>query len=92
MRVNVYGEELREINDAHGSRVTLIHKNVVPGFVHSAIQVLVGDRIIHSEGKGYKDDDTPAVKFWFADEYQRKLLVQTFKKALEELEKPEARK
>jgi hypothetical protein len=92
MRINVYGEELREINDEHGPRVTRIDKQVVPDFKHSAIQILVGDRVIHTEINGKKDDDTPAVKFWYADEYQRKLLVQIFQKALEELEKPEAKK
>ena len=92
MRINIYSEEIREINDAHGARVTLIHKQVVPNFIHSAIQILVGDRVIHTEGNGKKDDDTPAVKFWYADEYQRQLLVQTFQKALEELDKPDAKK
>lgn len=92
MRVNVYGEELREVSDEHGERVTLIHKQVVPGFKHSAIQILLGDRFIHTEINGERDDDTPAVKFWYADEYQRSLLVQIFKRAIEELETPEALK
>jgi hypothetical protein len=92
MRINIYGEELREINDQHGPRVTLIHKQVVPDFKHSAIEILVGDRVVHTEDKGKNDDDTPTVKFWFADEYQRKLLVQIFQKALEELEKADANK
>ena len=92
MRINIYGEELREIKDEHGARVTLIHKQVVPEFTHSAIQILVGDRIIHTEINCKKDDDTPAVKFWYTDDYQRMLLIQIFQKALEELNKPEAKK
>jgi hypothetical protein len=90
MRVNIYGEELREINDGDGDRVTLIREKVVSSFEHSAIQILLGDRVIHTEKNGRRDDDTPAVKFWYADEHQRKLLVRIFKKALEELDKPEA--
>jgi hypothetical protein len=92
MRVNVYAEELREIKDEHGERVQLIHKQVVTAFKHSAIQILLGDRVIHTERNSKKDDDTPAVTFWFADNDQRQLLVAIFKKALEELEKPEAKK
>ena len=41
MRINIYAEELREINDKHGSRITLINKQVVPNFTHSAIQIVV---------------------------------------------------
>ena len=92
MRINVYGEELREITDEHGLRVALIHKQVVPAFKHSAIQILLGDRIIHTEINGVKDDDTSGIKFWYADEYQRGLLKKIFEKALEELNSPEARK
>lgn len=36
-------------------------------------------------------DDTPGIKFWYSSEYERELLINIFKKALEELEKPEAR-
>ncbi len=92
MRINVYGEELREVNDEHGSRVTLIHKQVVPAFKHSAIQILLGDRVIHTEIGHVKDDDTPGIKFWYADEYQRGLLVNIFEKALQELNRPDAKK
>ena len=92
MRVNVYGEELREVSDEHGFRVTLVHKQVVPAFQHSAIQILLGDRIIHTEIGSVKDDDTPGIKFWYADESQRGLLVKIFEKALEELGRPEAKK
>lgn len=92
MRVNIYGEELRDLNDEHGSRVTLIHEQVVPAFKHSATQILLGDRVIHTKIGRTKDDDTPGVKFWYADEYQRGLLVKIFEKALEELKKPEAKK
>jgi hypothetical protein len=92
MRVNVYGEELREVMNKHGERVQLIHEQVVNAFTHSAIQILLGDRVIHTEINGKRDDDTPGIKFWFADEHQRRLLVEIFRKALQELEKPEAKK
>lgn len=91
MRVNVYAEELREINDKHGDRVTLIRKQVVQGFQHAAVQILLGDRVIHSENASGKDDDTSGIKFWYSSEYERDLLVKILKKALEELERPEAK-
>ena len=92
MRVNVYAEELRETTDEHGDRVTLIQKQVVPAVVHSAIQILLGDRVIHTVNSGGVDDDTPGIKFWYASEYERELLVKIFEKALQELSKPEAKK
>ena len=91
MRVNVYAEELREITDEHGDRVTLVRKPVVQGFKHAAVQILLGDRVIHSDNAGGKDDDTPGIKFWYSSEYERNLLVNILKKALEELERPEAK-
>lgn len=92
MRVNVYAEELREIKDKHGDRVTRVEKQVVPSLrkKHQAIQILLGDRVIHTENKAGKDDDTPAIKFWYYSEQERKLLVSIFEKALLELGKPEA--
>ena len=39
MRINVYSEELEKIEDEYGPRVTLIHKNVIDGITHSAIQM-----------------------------------------------------
>jgi hypothetical protein len=92
MRVNVYAEELREVTDKDGDRVTLIHKQVVKSFKHSAIQILLGDRVIHSDNAGGRDDDTPAVKFWFSNEHERALLIKIFEKALVELQRPDARK
>lgn len=92
MRINVYAEELREITDEHGDRVTRIEKQVVKSLTkHQAIQILLGDRVIHTETKDGKDDDTPGIKFWYYDEYQRSLLVKILEKALHELNKPEAR-
>ena len=93
MRVNVYAEELRPIADEHGDRVTRIDKKVVPSLPrnHQAIQILLGDRVIHTENKAGKDDDTPGIKFWYYSEHDRELLVGIFEKALEELKKPEAR-
>lgn len=92
MRVNVYAEELRSITDEHGERVTLVHQQVVPEFRHSAIQILLGDRVIHTDTKNGKDDDTPGIKFWYSNEFERSTLVKIFEKAVEELNQPEARK
>jgi hypothetical protein len=94
MRVNIYAEELRPTTDDHGDRVTIVHKDVVPPFInkHSAVQILLGDRVIHSDNAASKDDDTPGVKFWYFTEYERGLLVKIFEKALAELSKPEAKK
>lgn len=92
MRINVYGEELRPVSDDDGPTVELIHKQVVSVFKHSAIRILLGERIIHTEIDGVKDDDTPGITFWYADEYQRGLLVNVFEKALTELSRPEAKK
>jgi hypothetical protein len=92
MRVNVYAEELRDVTDEDGARVTLIHKQVVPGFTHSAVQILLGERVIHTVHGDVKDDDTSAIKFWYADEYQRGLLEKILEKALQELRRPEAKK
>lgn len=92
MRVNVYSEELRELTDDYGPRVRLIHKKVVPSFEHSAIEILLGDRVIHSDNEAGVDDDTPAVKFWYGTEYERNLLLQIFQKAIDELQSEKARK
>jgi len=93
MRVNVYAEELREIKDKHGDRVTRIDKQVVVNLPrkHQAIQILLGERLIHTDNKTGKDDDTSAIKFWYYSEHERKLLVAIFERALAELQKPEAR-
>ena len=93
MRVNIYAEELRPIKDEHGDRITRIEKQVVPTLPrrHQAIQILLGDRVIHSDNRAGIDDDTPGVKFWYYTEPEREQLVAIFEKALEELRKPEAR-
>jgi hypothetical protein len=92
MRVNIYAEALRPVNDKDGPRV-LFRRKQLPGvaFEHRAVSFLIGPRIIHSDhGKHNKDDDTAAVTFWYSDENQRGMLVEMFKKALEELEGPGA--
>ena len=93
MRVNVYAEELRPIADSEGDRVIRIEKQVVPTLPrrHQAIQILLGDRVIHSNNNSGKDDDTPGVKFWYYTDYERELLVAIFERALAELRKPEAK-
>jgi hypothetical protein len=92
MRVNVYGEELYPVDDDDGSRVNLRHKQVVAAFQHSCIEILFGKRKIHTAIGREVDDDSSAIKFWYADENQRQMLVSIFQRALEELDKPEARK
>jgi hypothetical protein len=92
MRINVYAEELRKTTDEHGDRITRIDKQVVEGRPkHQAIQILLGDRVIHSDNQAGKDDDTPGIKFWYYSEYDRELLVAILEKALAELKKQEAR-
>ena len=93
MRVNIYAEELRPIADEHGDRVTRIEKQVVSTLPkkHHAIQLLLGDRAIHTDNQSGKDDDTPAVKFWYYTDHERELLVAIFERALAELRKPEAK-
>lgn len=73
-----------------GSHVSISKSWNLPN-KHHAIQILLGDRVIHTENKGGKDDDTPGIKFWYYSEYERKLLVAIFEKALAELAKPEAK-
>jgi hypothetical protein len=83
VRVNVYAEEIRELTDGEGPRVTLVRKKVVRSLPeHRAVQILVGDRFIHSDNAGGKDDDTPAVKFWFNSDLERDLLKAIFEEAL----------
>jgi hypothetical protein len=93
MRVNIYAEELRPLIDKYGERVTRIAKQVVPTLPqeHQAIQILLGDRFIHTDNKAGTDDDTPGVKFWYYTELERELLAAIFEKALEELKRPEAK-
>lgn len=92
MRINIYAEELREITDEYGDRVTRVEKQVVPSLPkkHQAIQILLGDRVFHTDNKAGKDDDTSGIKFWYYSEQERKLLVAMFEKALLELRKPDA--
>ena len=92
MRVNVYAEELRPVTDKHGERVTRIEKQVVPTLPkkHQAIQILLGDRVIHSDNKAGVDDDTPGIKFWYYTDQERQHLVAILERALSELRKPEA--
>ena len=92
MRVNVYSEELELTTDDRGERISLIHKSVVPGVKHSAVQIIIGKRRIHTENGKKIDDDSSAIKFWFSNETDRKLLIAIFEKALKELESPDARK
>ena len=93
MRVNVYAEALRPIEDKHGPRVLFHHKQLPDlDFEHRAVRFLIGPRIIHSDrGKKKKDDDTAAVTFWYSDENQRGMLIEMFRKALEVLEAPGAK-
>jgi hypothetical protein len=93
MRVNVYAEELRPITDEYGDRVSRIDKQVVPSLPkkHQAIQILLGDRVIHSDNKSGTDDDTPGIKFWYYTDIERQQLVAIFEKALTELKNPEAK-
>jgi hypothetical protein len=92
VRINVYAEELRDTKDEYGERVTRIDKQVVPGLPkHQAVQILLGDRVIHTVNQAGTDDDTPGIKFWYYSEYDRVLLVSILEKALEELNKPEAK-
>ena len=98
MRVNVYADALRPVEDNDGPRVYLHQKQVrdeqgkdLP-FKHHAIRILIGDRAIHAElGKNNKDDDTAAVTFWYSDEHQRKMLIEIFERALKELNEPGAK-
>ncbi len=92
MRVNVYAEELRPVTDKYGDRVTRIEKQVVPTLPrkHQAIQILLGDRVIHSDNKAGIDDDTPGIKFWYYTDQERQQLVAILERALAELGKPEA--
>ena len=92
MRINVYSEELEPIVDECGERITFIRKSVVSGFDHFAIQILIGKRQIHTKIGKDVDDDSSAIKFWFSNETERKYLIDTFNKALELLNQPEARK
>jgi hypothetical protein len=93
MRVNVYAEELRPVTDKYGDRVARIEKQVVPELPkkHQAIQVLLGDRVIHSDNDAGIDDDTAGIKFWYYSELERQMLLAIFEKAVEELRKPEAK-
>ena len=87
MRINVYAEELRDIRDGDGDRITRISKQVVVGLKeHQAIQILLGDRVMHTVNADGKDDDTPGIKFWYYSEYERGLLIKIFDKALERSE------
>jgi len=63
-------------------RLGRVNCSVTPQFKHSAIQILLGDRVPHSENAAGIDDDTPAIKLWYAGQYERKLLVDIFQKAL----------
>lgn len=56
MRVNVYAEELRELD---GETVEVVRKNV-DGIVFYGIRLFLGFPFIHREG----DDDSSAVTFW----------------------------
>ncbi len=93
MRVNVYAEALRPVEDGVGARVYFHDKQVkdLP-FKHHAIRILIGDRVTHTDkGPNDMDDDTAAVTFWYSDENQRNSLVKIFERALQELNKPEAK-
>jgi hypothetical protein len=91
MRINVYAEELEQLVDEEGRRVMLFHKEVakVP---FSAVEMIIGNRKIHTRTGKEVDDDSSAIRFWFSDETSREYLVAMFEAALEELRKPEARK
>ena len=97
MRVNVYAEELRPVTDKYsekfGERVARIEKHASATLPkkHQAIQILLGDRVIHSDNKAGVDDDTPGIKFWYYTDQEREHLVAILEKALVELRKPEAK-
>ena len=97
MRINVYAEELRPVVDKYsekfGARVARIEKQVVPTLPrkHQAVQILLGDRVIHSDNKAGVDDDTPGIKFWYYTDQEREHLVAMLEMALAELRKPEAK-
>ncbi len=76
MRINIYNEELTD-------RVEPTTK-VANTVTFTGIQFFVGEPVEHTPG----DDDTPAVTFWFSDEYRRGLLRTAFKKALALLDDP----
>lgn len=99
MRVNVYAEALHPVEPEYddikkyGPRV-LFHEEQVKSlpFKHRAIRILIGERIIHSDsGSKDWDDDTAAVTFWYSDNNQRKILREIFQRALDELDRPEAK-
>ena len=52
---------------------------------------MLGARVIHTDTRDGKDDDTPGIKFWYYSEYDRGLLVRILERALEEINKPEAK-
>lgn len=89
MRINVYAEELRALEDDDGRRVTLVHKEVV-NVPFSAVELIVGTRKIHTKIGKEVDDDSSVIRFWFSDETARGYLIAMFEAALEELRKPEA--
>jgi hypothetical protein len=70
MRVNVYNEEITDRVER-----TTKEANTV---TFTGIRLFVGNPFEHTPG----DDDSPAVTFWFSDEYTRGQLRAAFEKAL----------
>src|SRR6267378_3750123 len=87
MRINIYVEEIFPVIDSEGERVLLVTKQVVAKLPnrHKAIQLLLGERAIHTNNSDGKDDDTSAVTFWYYSEYERLSLVSMLEMALEKL-------
>ena len=75
MRVNVYNEDIFD------DRVELAQE-VANTVTFQGIRIFVGKEVEHTAG----DDDTPAVTFWYSDNYVYEHLKNKFQKALEILE------
>ena len=101
MRINVYAEELHPLTDEEGDRVHFHHKKAPnTQFEHYAVRMYFSfkhrengkdrAREIHTRIDNV-DDDTPAITFWYSNEYERDLLMDMFRKALEVLDTPEAK-
>lgn len=76
MRTNIYSNEVTD-------RVEPTHK-VANTATFKAVRFFVGKPMEHTPG----DDDTSAVTFFFAGDYERGLLREAFKKALALLDDP----
>ena len=80
MRINIYNDEVRDDVETETKEANKVE--------FTGIRFIVGDRVEHTQG----DDDSPAVTFWYCDEFRRGLLVNAFTKALGFLNDPANRK